>query len=763
LSTDATQPAELAEAVANDIGSGFQNRTKRGNAGLLWIYSATIFLSAFLLFMVQPLFSKMVLPLLGGTPAVWNTCMLFFQAALLGGYLYAHLGSRWLGVRRHAVVHLLLLAVALAALPIALPGWVPDPSASPVPWLLGVLTVSLGLPFFAISASGPLLQKWFSETGHPDSDNPYFLYAASNIGSLFALLGYPLLIEPRLRLAEQSLWWSVGYSSLLVLFLGCAIVLIRRSAKDGPSALTSAPIERRRGSEHSAPDMRTRAIWVLLAFVPSSLLLGVTGFLTTDVAAVPLLWILPLALYLLTFVLVFARRQVIPHPWLVRAQPFFGLLLLLLMAWSINSPATLIYPLHLLTFFVLAMVAHGELVRRKPTAQHLTGFYLWMSVGGVLGGVFNVIVAPNIFDAMLEYPIVIALACAIRPSSPGGLTMGGRRLLAVVLGLLVGVLAAGGFLLPDGRQFLAGALPLIVVLGSIAALRDRRLFAMGMAAMAMLAYAAATWLNPTIHHERTFFAVHRVIQDPTGSFVLYSHGNTVHGVQARDPERRTMPIGYYSETGPLGPIFSTLPRHGGVREVGVVGLGTGGMACHAKASERWTFYEIDPAVERIARDPSLFSFLADCAPSSPVILGDARITLADAADGGYDLLFLDAFTSDAIPAHLLTREALELYLTKTRAEGVVIFNISNRHLDLEPMLARLAETAGLVAMVGEYIPTEEEASMQIFSSRWVAIARNARDLGSLPQSPLWRPASVEPGVDFWTDDFSNILSVLTWR
>ncbi len=737
----------------------------RGNAILLAVYSVTIFLSAFLLFMVQPMFSKMVLPRLGGTPAVWNTCMLFFQAALLMGYLYAHLASRWLGPRRHALPHLVLLALALITLPISLPdGSIPQAGESPIPWLLGVLAVSLGLPFFIMSASGPLLQKWFSDTGHPHAANPYFLYAASNVGSLLALLSYPLLIEPRLRLAEQTWLWAAGYAVLLVLFAGCAFLLARDRREVGGTATDAAVTGAPAGAHEPAPGLRRRAEWILFAFVPSSLLLGVTHFLTTDVAAVPLLWILPLALYLLTFVLVFSRRQLIPHRWVVLAHPPLALLLLFTIVAGQTGPTALLFPLHLIVFFALALATHGELARRRPTARHLTEFYLWMSVGGVLGGIFNVLIAPNIFDSVFEYPLMIGAAAVLRPALATGdvLTPTARRSLAVLTGLLVGLLLILAFGSADWRTYLPMLLPYLALLCSVAVIAHRKMFGLAVTAVILLIPLAQTWTSDTLYQERTFFAVHRVMADDGGRFHLYGHGTTIHGAQLREPGRTTEPLGYYSVSSPIGQFFATVPGPAAGRAVGIVGLGTGALACYAEPGDEWTFYEIDPVVETIARNPGFFSYLAECTPSAPVILGDARIMLEDVPDDSYDVLVLDAFSSDAIPAHLVTREALELYLEKTRETGVIIFHISNRHLDMEPVLAALARDSDLVALIGDDDVSDAQADERIYSSRWVTIARDVEDLGALPTMDGWRNSRERAGVQLWTDDFSNILGIVSW-
>ncbi len=712
-----------------------------------------------MLFLVQPMFSKMVLPLLGGTPAVWNTCMLFFQAALLGGYLYAHVGSRWLGVRRHTAVHLVLLLVAMAVLPIEVPAnWIPPTDGSPALWLLTLLAFSLGLPFFAMSASGPLIQKWFSETRHADAGNPYFLYAASNVGSMLALLGYPFLIEPRLTLAGQSLTWSVGFAALFLLFAVCAAVVWRMG--DGPAEKS---VKAETSSELiGTPTLRQRLVWMMMAFIPSSLLLGVTGFLTTDVASIPLLWILPLAIYLLTFVLVFARRQLIPQDQAANALPYFAIAIVLMLAWNISTPVGIVYPLHLAGFFVLALVCHGELALRRPSTAHLTEFYLWMSAGGVLGGIFNVLIAPNVFNSLFEYPLAVAAACVILPlvATPTPFRRATGWAIAVALGLLIAVpLAITGIELDDPTGVWVAIVPLAIALPTLSVARRSRWFATGVTAIVVFTAVRGHWTSDFLFVDRTFFAVHRVLADDGGGFHHFAHGTTRHGTQSLNPETRYDPLSYYSRSGPFGQIVSTVRERIGTGNFGVVGLGIGTMACFGQLGDQWTFYEIDPVVEKIARDPRLFTYLRGCPVEPLVILGDARMTLDNAPRASYDLLVLDAFSSDAIPMHLLTREALELYRSRLADDGVIAFNISNRHLDLRPVLAALAADARLKVKSSAHEATESELTQMIVSSHWLVMSPSDESLSGLLGEAGWIvPAASNRGV--WTDDFSNLLSVL---
>ena len=425
--------------------------TPRGYRIAVAVFSTTLFVSAFLLFSIQPMFAKMVLPLLGGTPAVWNTCIVFFQAALLAGYAYAHLATRWLPLRRQAVAHLALLFVPLLLLPVGVSRhWLPPTEANPIPSLLGLMVGTVGLPFFVVSATAPLLQKWFASTDHPSAGDPYFLYAASNLGSLLALLSYPVVVEPSLRLASQSRVWAFGYSALVVL-IGCCVLIVWRSASL-PTRSGSQPTERPSPQPSPAADHRARvtlsrrAHWVLLAFVPSSLMLGVTTYLSTDIAAIPLLWVIPLALYLSTFILVFAKKVLLPHWLMVRLFPILILPVAISLLVHALQPIWLIISLHLVMFFVAAMVCHGELAADRPPTSVLTEYYLWMSFGGALGGLFNALIAPVIFSTAMEYPLAMILACLLRPGSPDEPKEGLSHWLDYVMPVAFAFMVAGLFL-----------------------------------------------------------------------------------------------------------------------------------------------------------------------------------------------------------------------------------------------------------------------------------------------------------------------------
>jgi hypothetical protein len=781
------------------------------------LYALTLFLSAALLFVVQPMFARMALPLLGGSPAVWNTAQVFFQAALLAGYAYAHLLTRRFSVRHQVIIHLGLLLLPFLLLPIRIPtGWASPTTGSPALALLGLMAVTVGLPFFLVSASSPLLQHWFTRTGHRLSDDPYFLNSISNGGSLLALLSYPLLIAPTLNLSAQSQTWTGGYVLLLILFGVCAVLLWRST----PAAMVTSSVSNRADAvgerlNKAAPNklpksentehltLPRRARWVLLAFVPSSLMLSVTTYLSTDIAPIPLLWIIPLALYLLTFALVFARTPSLPHKLMIRLLPIALLVLAAVMVSRETEPLALLVPLHLITFFLAAMVCHGEIARDRPAPDHLTEFYFWMAIGGVLGGAFNTLVAPLLFNNVAEYPLLLVVAGLLLPASlvfgtKTQSTRGQKRRREQTSNRLM----AWWQQLPSQRQKIFGyvidfgiGLALFgLTLGLITILQDRNRassytelsmmfglpvlvcaalwrwpvrFGLGLAGILLAGNFYTAGEGQVLYAKRTFFGIHRVILDHTKSYHLLIHGTTLHGMQSLDPARQKEPLAYYYANGPLGQIFDVFSgdpstaTQDAKRKIADVGLGAGSAACYSQPGQQWTFYEIDPVVERIARDSRYFTFLQTCAPNAQIKLGDARLELASAQPGEYGLMLLDAYSSDAMPVHLITREALRLYLDKLEPDGVLAFHISNRHFDLQTVLGHLAADAGLEARVWkDAIITPVDARLGKSDSEWLVMARSLDDLGSLADDPHWQPPKIKPGTTTWSDDFYDLLSVL---
>ncbi|MCC6779210.1 MAG: fused MFS/spermidine synthase [Hyphomicrobiales bacterium] len=726
---------------------------------LLATFAAAIFVSAALLFMVQPMFTKMVLPRLGGAPSVWSVAIVFFQAALLAGYAYAHALTHVLPGRPSVLIHLAVMASALLALPLAIAGgWGRPPEEGEAFWLLGLFTASIGLPFFALAANAPLLQAWFARSDHPAAADPYFLYATSNVGSFLALIAYPTLLEPLVRLSGQTAAWSVGFYLLIALIAGCG-ALVWRSLDQVPVAATPD------GSAAVAPTWKDAAFWMAAAAVPSGLLVAVTAHISIDVAAVPLLWVLPLALYLLTFVIVFSRRPPVPHWLAIEVQPVLVIAFAAVVIFDPFKSIVGLIGVHLLVFFACALVCHGELARTRPPARFLTGFYLWISAGGVIGGSAAALVAPHVFNWVAEYPILIALALLCRSG----------------LALPTSALA---------RYALLGAIAALLALLVLSAVQPVQLdestfnWTMGI----LLAASALFWRTPLLlasligfvllfNHAvleqagalsvRSFFGVAKVSETSDGQYRLLQHGTTLHGGQrireadgqpAADPTELLL---YYWKGSAMDQTFDAVrERIGGSIRYAVIGLGTGTLACRGEPEDTVHYYEIDPAIIHIARDSGLFSFIANCRPNTPIILGDARLTLADAPDGVYDLIVVDAFSSDAIPVHLLTREAMQVYLRKLSPHGMVVMHVSNRHLELASVVAGIAAANGAVARLNDGNDVDETAHPYKFSGTVTAVARSEDDFGPLAQSSEWRVIEPDPKQWVWTDDYSNIVGAV---
>lgn len=756
------------------------------------LFAITLFVGAALLFLVQPMVGKLLLPLVGGSPGVWNTCMVFFQAVLLGGYLYAHHSTRQLGVRRQSLFHLVLLAAVLVSFQAAVTATgspvpvvsriLPADQDYPILGLVALLAVAIGIPFFVLSTTSPLLQRWFAATGHPSAKDPYFLYAASNAGSLLGLLIYPLVLEPRLTSVEQQWVFAGGvflYSGLVV---ACAATLLRKP-EARPEPLPDAELQAL--SEQVQPPLtppealtsRRVGRWVLLSFLPSSLLLGVTTHVSTDLAPVPLLWVVPLALYLVSFIVVFAHWPEVLQRVVGRVTPVLILFVVLSLLMHAAEPFGLIAALHLGAFFGVCLLCHGELAKDRPPAEHLTVFYFWMSLGGVLGGLFVALVAPVVFHklGMVEYPLALVLAAAIRPRGDedvgGRLRWGDVVVVAALLGLSIGLVLQVPRLVtmpsePDDPEAMTARLVrggLMFGLPAVAAfalVRRPARYALALAALFVASAFDPGQLGETLHMERNFFGVVRVTKSPDGKFVRLIHGTTLHGQQRADEPDRPRPMTYYHTRGPMGALFNALPADR-IHRVGVIGLGTGAVAHYARPGQEWTFFEIDPAVARIANE--YFRFLPTCqADSCNVILGDARRSLARLPDQHFDLLILDGFCSDAIPVHLLTREAFALYFSKLTDSGVLAVHISNNHLDLPPLVARLAaeHTPPLAVRYCHDIATEAERLDGKSDSQWMVLARSEAALGKMATHAYWQRVPVVPGP-IWRDDFANLLSL--WK
>jgi hypothetical protein len=738
-------------------------------------FIAALFTSAALLFWVQPMVARMLLPLLGGTPTVWNTCMVFFQATLLAGYAYAHLLTSRFSVRIQVIVHCALLLITAAVLPIGLRAAPADPwRSNPFIWLLHALAVIVALPFFTVSASGPLLQSWFSRTRHRSAGDPYFLYAASNLGSLIGLIGYPVLIEPNFTLRAQANLWTFLYGLLGVLFVASALALWKNRNLNQPQTV-SAPATSPRGkkSTNDADNdvgWARRLRWIFWAFIPSTLMLGVTAYLTTDIASVPLLWVIPLSIYLLTFILAFSRRQIIPFELLLKVLPPVAVFLLFVVLNNADNLVWLQIGLHLLFLFVAALVWHTRLARDRPSSRRLTEFYFCLSLGGALGGLFNGLLAPVLFRSVVEYRLAIVLACILWPAS--GESFFTPRfwrglIFPVAIGLLTAGLAIGIPRLGTGLQMsmlIVFGVPMILCYLASKSKQPFQ-FALAIAGVLVASRFYTAFHGRTLHVERNFFGTLRYTLDPKGRFFRLYHGTTVHGMESVEPEHQGEPLAYYHRSGPCGQALHAFnAKHGGPN-VAVIGLGAGSMAAYAEPLQQWTFYEINPAVIRIAQDTNYFTFLARCTNATVNFqLGDARLRLREAPAHQYDLLVCDAFGSDAPPLHLLNREAMELYLSKLSPNGILLLHISSRFLNFRPVIGNLAEHFKLEAVVNseEEIPAETMPEGKLPSS-WVALARQPEDLGSLQTDPRWHHLPPDPDHQLWTDDYSNILSIFEWQ
>lgn len=733
---------------------------------LIVLFAATLFISASLMFILQPMFGKILLPLLGGSPSVWNTCMVFYQSILFLGYLYAHYISTTRSPNRQILIHGAVLVLSVFALPVGLSGdVVPPTDTNPTFWLFWTLMLAIGLPFFVVSTTAPLMQKWFANVGHHTSHDPYYLYAASNAGSLIALLSYPFLLEPNIGLHEQKTYWSGGYLLLGAMIAGCAFILWKTHKTMSAS------------QENILEDIvlhpTTKLHWLALAFVPSSLLLGLTNFISTDIASVPLLWIIPLTLYLLTFILVFSKWNDRIHPMMVRVQP---MVLLPFIAFSFINPAVLPYwvdlGLHLLSFFIAVMVCHGELARLRPHTRHLTTFYLIMSFAGMLGGMFNTFVAPFVFNGVYEYPIMIVAALLLRPGLKASIGANNKDWLkqaifpAALFIFGISLYAA----IDDLPEYLDTiGVGLILMAGMTYSFRGKPLtLSLLTGILIFFTVALHGLLSNTLYQDRTFFGVLSVResvlvneQNRPEKYHEFFHGTTKHGAQRLAPEVSRTPLTYFSRPGPIGQLFTVFDNSNQNWDVGIIGLGAGTLACYAKEGQKWTFYELDPLVVEIAENPSYFSYISQCNPKINMVVGDARLSLEKEPDQKFDLYIVDAFSSDSIPTHLLTQEAIQLYFKKLKPNGILALHITNRHLALKKVLSDHAKQLRLAALIQEFKP-ETEIPL-VVATDWVVMAKRPETLEPLRASNLgsWQKMPLYFGLKPWTDDFTNIVTI--WK
>jgi predicted O-methyltransferase YrrM len=678
------------------------------NAGLILLYACAIFLSAFLLFQVQPLIGKMLLPWFGGSAAVWSTCLLFFQVLLLLGYLYAHWTSRLLAPRAQALLHIALLAASIATLPIMPdPAWKPQGGEDPTWLIIGLMAAAVGLPYFLLSTTGPLLQAWFAR--EKSGAVPYRLFALSNFGSMLGLLSYPVIFEPRLTIPAISAGWSAAYA-LFALLCG---LLAWRGVRTQRSAIPAAG---------KRPDARSLALWTLLAACPTVLLMGVTSHLTQNVAPVPFLWVLPLALYLLTFILCFESAR-----WYRRSFYLFAFIVWLgvagydLVKTIAEDGVWLPVALYSIGLFVSCMLCHGELARMKPHPAHLTSYYLMIALGGAVGGAFVALAAPRLLNSNYELPIA-ALA------------------IAIVVVTLVHRSRADAAPRGAGHRLWPAAMALAVAFISIPA-------AVGIASQNGFRHVMARNFYGTLGVMDTHVSGHRERQ--------LVHGAILHGAQYLEGERRRWPTTYYGEKSGAGLAVMATRNPARTQSIGVIGLGAGTMAAYGRVGDRYRFYEINPLVMALAQ--SQFSYLRDSAATVETVLGDARLSLEREPAQQFDVLLVDAFSGDSIPVHLLTREAFAVYFRHMKPDGILAVHISNRNLDLAPVVKHAVDHYRKQARVVE---SERDEDRREISSTWVLISDRADIFDDARLRGHNEPLEAETAIRPWTDDYSSIYAIL---
>ncbi len=601
------------------------------------------------------------------------------------------------------------------------------PADGPITWELAALAVGVGAPFIGLASFSPTVQGWLAGSRHPRASDPFFLYAASNVGSFLGLLAYPLLIEPNIGLESQGRYFRWAYLALIGLALG--VVLVARPVQNTHLAALRQPIH---------PSQKLR--WIVLAAVPALMLLAVTRHLATDVASFPLLWVVPLALYLGTFIVAFSSRSARFTSFSARAFPMLVIVAVTASVGVINDLRIgLVVPL--LILICAGLIGHGRLFATRPDVSRLTEYYLWVSVGGAIGGMLGAFAAPMIFNSIAEYPIALVATAALLPGVIEKPSRRNRVVLVVWAGLLAASLLSTSINLTGLLVGLAGLTAYLVAGRS-------PLFAFLLAGCLLVANASDD--GEILARERTFYGVYKVLENDEGFHLMVS-GTTVHGVQQFEPEISLSPVAYYIPEGPIGQLMTTIGR--GAEHIAVLGLGAGVQSAFLEPGQRLTYYEIDPVVGDLATNPDLFTFTAESAGEIDFVFGDGRLAL-EPVEAQFDLLFMDAFTSDAIPTHLLTVEAVELYFTTLKENGVLGFHISNRHLDLEPVVGRIVEHLGLEARIIDFVTSNPRGS----ASTFVVIARDLADVAELVAQPGWRPLRI--GDDLWTDDFTNLLGVI---
>jgi hypothetical protein len=745
----------VAQTVASPVADLASPPDTLAGRATRWLFTFTAFLGAGLLFLVEPLVAKLLLPSYGGSATVWSTCTLFFQTLLLLAYGYCHWSTSRLRRPWQPRAHLLVLLLPVLVLPLAVPtDAAPPVGAMPALWLIRTLALLVGLPFIVVATTGPLLQKWYSWTSGPRADDPYFLFAASNLGSFVGLLAYPLWVEPHLTLGEQRAGWSLAYAVFLALTVACALVGAGRRPGLPTIVASAIPMSHSDPVRPSTPRM---LVWALLAMLPSTLMLGVTTHLSTDVASIPLLWVVPLAVYLGSFVLAFARRSRAIPVTATRLAVALGLVEVLVALCGPLLPIYISITSSILMLAAVAYAAHARLAVDRPDAAQLTLFYLVVAAGGVLGGLLNGFVAPVVFSSVLEYPIALTavplLLVGVLSLRSGRLTRQVRtnwvRAISIAMVVCMVVLGLRAGITLQATHLLVVSVLILVTLAVGWVLAQHP--ALALIAVLFLYGSNVVLGTHGIEQSRTFYGTYRVLDD--GTEHTFVHGTTVHGTQFLDPARRKVPTTYYSPKGPLGDVFAAANEQG-LRSVGTVGLGTGTLAAYGRPGQHFSFFELDPGVVRIAQNPAYFSYLRDSRATITTVTGDGRLSLSRQRPGSFDLIVLDAFSSDAIPVHLLTEEAIQMYAARLADGGSLAFHISNRVFDLRPVLHAAAARMGWQVVVG----TSKSATKGGLQSEWVVMAPANDTIRALAQQPAWSTLG-GPSVA-WTDDYSSVLSVL---
>lgn len=718
-----------------------------------WLFTLAIFAGSFLLFLVQPMVARMALPQLGGAPNVWNSAMLVYQALLLAGYAYAHLLGRF-SLRKQGMIHLAVLVMAGFTLPLSLAPVSPLQTGWEVVWVPWLFLLTVGPAFFAVSAQAPLIQRWFA--AHPDAGNPYPLYAASNLGSFTGLLTYPLLAEPLLTLGEQSGGWTAGYIVLLVL-----VGLAAFSRRD------VAPVNAAHHDDGCAIDWKRKAMWLVLPAVPSGLMLSTTTYLTTDIMAIPLLWVIPLGLYLLSYTIAFAENRGMAKVFLILAPPVVlvggGIAI-----FAAGRADLLAASVSVILLFVVATALHARLYDLRPEPVRLSQFYLYTAAGGALGGLFTAIVAPALFDWTWEHPLLVLAAASLVPlgvwSKLPGMLNKDRQTARMILVVGVFLVFNAALLLytrvqGDPELDRMDWLALLAILSLAMVLAARRISFVLVCAALLMALGGLTNLLASMNgeRERSYFGIYSITQRADGDTILM-HGTTIHGIQLAG-EKSQEPTAYYGRSSGVGLALSDAERLVGTNaRIGSVGLGVGTLACYRQPGQRWTFFEIDPTVLHFSQSGN-FTFLEDCAPDADILIGDARLRLDELPPASFDVLIIDAFSSDAIPLHLLTLEALEIYERALAPGGLLLLHTSNRYVRLEPVVARLAQESGLSAMIWH---DETKTRNDLYSSTWIALSPQRAALDALSTTADWR-LLVAPEGPVWTDEYASVLPYLVWE